>query len=261
VHVRDVEWPVRQSSPGWTARAPRRSSVLGSPLLRLATTLVGALVGGALCAVVWVSEPVAHAAVSTPTLGTPMRAGLSCLREALAPAIDDEERDDGAQWWKRPTPMEPADAARHLALAWEEVLDERPDSRAIAVLWAQWALETGRGRWMVDYNFAGLKGRAPGGGSALWWTWEETEAGPRRIRSRFRAYAKPEEGARDYIAMLARRYSDAISAARRGDTVGFMDVLERRGYFTEKPAAYSRALSSLAREFAAGDLAKPYPNP
>lgn len=150
--------------------------------------------------------------------------------------------------------MRPEEAAQHLADAWQSVFGKPPPDEALAVLWAQWALETGRGRWMVDFNFAGVKGKAPQGGSAVWWTSEGSDADSRRVRSRFRAYRSAEEGARDYVRMLKRRYPAAIRAARRGDAKGFVHALAKRGYFTSEVDAYSRALGSLARQFLDDDV-------
>ncbi len=113
--------------------------------------------------------------------------------------------------------------------------------------------------WSITTS-PGSKVARPAGGSALWWTWEETETGSRRVRSRFRAYATPEEGARDYVDMLKRRYPEAVESARRGDPVGFIQALDRRGYFTEAPKAYGRAVISLSREFMRGDLSSRFPD-
>lgn len=150
---------------------------------------------------------------------------------------------------RRPTPMTAEEAARYLVYAWEQVSGEPATVDVVSVLWAQWALETGRGRWMVDYNYAGLKGRAPDGGLAHWWTWEETEEGPKRVRARFRSYEAPEEGALDYVRLLASRYPQALAAARRGDAVSFVLELDDGGFFTERPSHYTRSVASLAAEF------------
>jgi hypothetical protein len=150
---------------------------------------------------------------------------------------------------KRPTPMTPQDATHHLSVAWEEVSGEPATIELISVLWGQWALETGRGRWMVDHNYAGLKGRAPGGGVANWWTWEETDKGARRVRARFRCYETATDGARDYVQLLWSRYPRAITAARRGDAVSFVLELDQGGFFTERPKHYVASVASLAIEF------------
>jgi flagellar protein FlgJ len=147
--------------------------------------------------------------------------------------------------------MESEDARRHLARAWAKVMHQPAPAEAVALLLAHWALETGHGFAMSDHNFAGLKGRAPGGGSALWWTWERGAQGKlERVRARFRAYATPEEGARDYLSILKDRYADALTAAQRGDADSFVNALERRGYFTEATDDYRRAIRSLTRSFA-----------
>lgn len=145
--------------------------------------------------------------------------------------------------------MHPADAARHLTRAWREVFGQPPSPRTLSLLWAQWALETGRGQSMHGNNFGGLKGEAPGGGSAVSWTREGFGEGERRIRSRFRAYATPEEGARDYVRTLAERYPDAATAAAAGDAGAFVQALERGRYFTANPADYRRGIAALAHEF------------
>jgi flagellum-specific peptidoglycan hydrolase FlgJ len=150
---------------------------------------------------------------------------------------------------RRPTPMSAEEATKTLALAFERATGEEATKEVVSVLWGQWALETGRGRWMVDYNYAGLKGRAPDGGSAPWSTWEETDDGPRRVRSRFRAYESADHGAYDYVKLLSRRYPSAFAAARRGDANTFIDQLDKGGFFTERPEHYTRSVISLAREF------------
>jgi hypothetical protein len=150
---------------------------------------------------------------------------------------------------KRPTPMTAQDATLHLTAAWEEATGEPATLQVISVLWAQWALETGRGRWMVDYNYAGLKGRAPDGGAANWWTWEETDKGTRRIRARFRSYETASEGALDYVQLLLRLYPRAVKAAREGNASAFVLELEQGGFFTDCPKHYVPSVTSLALEF------------
>lgn len=149
----------------------------------------------------------------------------------------------------RRTPLPPGDAARQLASAWHDVLGEPAPPGGVAVLWAQWALETGRGTDMVGNNFGGLKGHAPGGGSTVQWTHEGHGAGRRRIHDRFRAYASAQAGARDYVRTLAEHYPDALAQARQGNAGGFVDALARRHYFTADPAAYRRAVQGLAHQY------------
>ena len=149
----------------------------------------------------------------------------------------------------RRTPLSPRDAAAELAGAWQDVLGEPAPAGGVAVLWAQWALETGRGASMVGHNFGGLKGHAPDGGSTVQWTHEGHGVGRRRIRDRFRAYDSARAGARDYVRTLAQRYPDALAQARQGNAAGFVDALARRHYFTADPAVYRHAVQGLAHQY------------
>jgi hypothetical protein len=147
------------------------------------------------------------------------------------------------------TPLDGPEAARHLARAWRETFGKDPSPRALGILWAQWALETGRGRSMHGNNFGGLKGVGPEGGSAVLATREGFGSTETRIRSRFRAYETPEAGARDYVQTLADRYPEALAAAAKGDADGFVRGLEQRRYFTADPAEYRRGIGALLREY------------
>ncbi|MBN1611322.1 MAG: glucosaminidase domain-containing protein [Polyangiaceae bacterium] len=146
------------------------------------------------------------------------------------------------------TRMTTAQAAQHIERAWERVFGEPAPERAVALLTAQWAHETGGGASMYNYNFGGIKGTGPGGLSVSQRTtegWGETE---RRIVDRFRAYQTPEEGAEDYVRLLAQRYSGAVDAARAGDASGFVHALKSRGYFTGNEDAYLASVTQLANQ-------------
>lgn len=146
------------------------------------------------------------------------------------------------------TPLEEEQAAVYLAQAWLSVAGAVPTAETLAVLWAQWAHETGRGRRMRGYNFAGIKGNGPEGESFVAWTREVTPSPEQRTRETFRAYSTPQSGAYDYVRLISKRYPAAFRAAVRGDVTRFVRALDLGGYFTDSDRAYSRALSSLARE-------------
>jgi hypothetical protein len=150
------------------------------------------------------------------------------------------------------TALEPREAAHHLARAWQRVTGQPPSSATLAVLWAQWALETGRGSSMHGFNFGGLKGTAARGGSASFSTFEGHGDRIERMRCRFRTYGSPSEGAEDYVETLANDYPRAFAAARRGDPAAFVTALSDRGYFSADPASYRAAIGSLWSEFQAG---------
>lgn len=130
------------------------------------------------------------------------------------------------------------------------VTGEEPSNDCVAILTAQWAHETGRGASMYNYNFAGIKGTGPSGMAVAQRTkegWGNTE---KTITDNFRAYASAEEGATDYVKLLARRFPEALEAAKSGDAVGTVRALKDKGYFTGSEAAYTRSVVRMAREFA-----------
>lgn len=196
-----------------------------------------------------VAHPPATPPAPVPRPVLPPPASLVKLEAAVAPPPAATLPRKVEHRPKRATPMSPQQATHHLMLAWEKVTGHEATLEIISVLWGQWALETGRGRWMVDYNYAGLKGVAPDGGWAYWWTWEETASGPHRVRARFRNYESADRGAEDYVGLLWRLYPKAVAAAREGNAAEFIEELVDGGFFTEIPKHYKRSVISLAAEF------------
>jgi hypothetical protein len=144
------------------------------------------------------------------------------------------------------TRLSGSEAAGALRAAWTEVRGRAPSPETLSLLVGQWAHETGRGASMRNFNFGGLKGTGPSGLSATCSTREGFGDGEVRVNARFRAYGTAEEGARDYVSLLARRYPDAVNAAEQGDAKGFVTALKANGYFTDNEATYLRSVQSLA---------------
>ena len=187
--------------------------------------------------------------------GAPPRAKPSAARGAAerAHAQSGETKDHaaGESSASRPrfTPLEPETAGRCLALAWHARTGREIRADSLAVLLSHWALETARGERMVEHNFGGVKGESPSGHSVRLWTRELKQGRVVRALRRFRSYATPEEGAKDYLDLLAQRYRGAYRAMIRGLPGEFVRVLEQRGYFTDHAGAYRRAMQRLWREF------------
>lgn len=139
------------------------------------------------------------------------------------------------------------EAAGALRDAWTSLRGEPPSAETLSILVGQWAHETGRGASMLNYNFGGLKGTGPSGLSAACSTREGWGENQVRVVDRFRAYGTAEEGARDYMSLLVRRYPDAVHAAENGDARGFVQALKARGYFTDNEATYTKSVQSLAQ--------------
>jgi flagellum-specific peptidoglycan hydrolase FlgJ len=153
------------------------------------------------------------------------------------------------------TPMSEEDAVQTLAAAWHAEFRHAASEATVAVLWAHWAHETGRGQRMHAYNYAGIKGRGPSGASVVVWTRE----GPNSldlVQRTFRAYRNPHEGAMDYVKLLRTRYPFALRAAREGNAYAFASALSEGGYFTGDERAYTRALTRLSAECRRRGLAR-----
>ena len=128
-----------------------------------------------------------------------------------------------------------------LGQAWEAVVGSPPHAQTVAVLTAQWALETDSGRQMHGHNFAGIQATAAAAG-ANFHTVEGYGRTRREVTARFRVYGSAQAGARDYVRLLATRYPAALEAARAGSVGGFAQALAAGGYFTADPRAYAHGL-------------------
>ncbi len=146
------------------------------------------------------------------------------------------------------TPISGSEAADAIESAWTSVVGEPPSKSTVAVLTAQWAHETNRGRAMLNYNFGGIKGTGPSGLAASYGTKEGWGASEVHVTDTFRAYRTPEEGAKDYVELLARRFPKAVDAAKAGDPAGFVRALKERGYFTGDETAYRNNVSLLSAQ-------------
>jgi len=144
------------------------------------------------------------------------------------------------------TKLDSGQASAALREALRNVTGREPSEGSVRILTAQWAHETGHGASMYNYNFGGIKGTGPSGLSVAQRTREGYGETERTITDRFRAYRTAEEGATDYVKLLAKRFPEALEAANQTDPVGFVQGLKSRGYFTGDPAAYTRSVVSLS---------------
>lgn len=146
------------------------------------------------------------------------------------------------------TPLTGTQARDAIREAWINKYGSEPSERTLATLTAQWALETGRGSSMMNYNFGGIKGTSPSGLTVEYGTREGWGATETRIRAKFRAYNTAAEGAEDYLSLLDRRYPNALAAARNGDPDSFVHELKRGGYFTGNEEAYARSVRNMSQQ-------------
>lgn len=128
----------------------------------------------------------------------------------------------------------------------EQRLTGRTPSRALVdIVTAQACHETGNGRSMYNFNFGGIKGTSPSGMTAVSATHEWEGERRYRTQARFRAYESLDEGAEDFLSLLHRRYSAAITVADRGDVDAYAHALKQGGYFTGPEARYANDMRGL----------------
>jgi hypothetical protein len=176
-----------------------------------------------------------------------------------------------------------ASFARALYVVWPEA------SKASAgVLWAQFALETGRGAHCYGHNLGNVKHVAGDGHDyhALSGVWEgrtpidaaklvaagrarmdpspdhARAVGPGKVSvlleasdpgAWFRSFQTLADGMADYVALLRRRFGSAWSFVEMGDPVAFARALGRRGYYTASPDAYVAAMNAHFAPWMAAD--------
>lgn len=149
------------------------------------------------------------------------------------------------------------EATYALREAWFRVYGQYPTTNSLALLWAQWALETGRGKAIHNYNFGNLK---RGKDDPTDWTMfrcseilngREVFFDPPHPQTHFRAYPTAIDGALDYIKFLSKktRYAKAWEAVKKGDPAEFSHELKVAGYYTANEARYTAIVVKLTEEF------------
>lgn len=148
----------------------------------------------------------------------------------------------------RRTSTQPARFRLALKRAYQQVTGKTATKETLDILTAHVSHETARGDRMYNYNFGGIKGVSPSGMTARYKTHEYIDGAKTKMVDGFRAYRNLDEGAVDYVALLATRYSSALHQAERGDIDGFSAALKQRHYYTAPVDGYSRALRGLLRQ-------------
>lgn len=138
-----------------------------------------------------------------------------------------------------------------IAVNWTSRFNAVPTDGALSVLWAQWAIETGRGLHCFGWNLGNI--RAFEGWIGLWQVLPTFEyVGGKRINvdGDFRYFETILEGASDYLRFLSRdSYAKVMERVLAGDAAGFAHILKILGYYTGPEVDYTHGVVSLASEF------------
>jgi hypothetical protein len=188
------------------------------------------------------------------------------------------------------TKVTPEEMIRALGPAWTEDFGDPPKQVTIALILAHWALETGRGRSMMNYNVGNIKAPSTSTPHTYFQTWEvfpvatankyvkastatepckliRVDASGKTARisfypdhpvCRFRSYESLADGLREYLLKLRDRFKRAWPALLDGDPLRYVLALKAQGYMTADVSEYYRSVNSLFSEYfaliKAGDM-------
>jgi hypothetical protein len=151
------------------------------------------------------------------------------------------------------------EAVFYLREAWKQIYNSYPSDRALAILFAQTALETGRFKSIHNYNYGNIKKvhKPDDGYKFTMFSAGEMEKGkyvkyePPAEPTHFRAYDSPLDGADQYIKFLSqrKRYLKAWQLLTAGDPKAYSFELYAAGYYTADPNSYTTTLMRLFDEF------------
>ena len=187
----------------------------------------------------------------------------------------EDARTGGRKLPDKLTPISTEEMLRAVYSVWLYRLRGSPPSIvALEIIVAQWALETGWGRFCHCFNIGNAKAKPNGPRD---WTFfkccEELPASTARSEAQrdqrvvirreyvlggramasvlvfpehpwccFHAFESFEAGVTDHLELLHRRFPEAFAAAHDGDSTAFARELKRRWYYTASVESYTKTL-------------------
>jgi hypothetical protein len=175
-------------------------------------------------------------------------------------------------WYKDPqyvptviTHLSEAESVYYLREAWKIIYNVYPANSSIALLYAQWALESGLGVYQRNFNYGNIKKVHENvklkikddGQLFTMFRLNEVLNGklewfdPPHIQTHMRCYKTAMDGAIDYIKFLSqrKRYIKAWQEVINGNAVNFVHQLRSAGYFTASEALYMKGVTHLTDQF------------
>lgn len=141
------------------------------------------------------------------------------------------------------TPLDADSAAKAISDGYLKVVGHKPTEKVLGLLLAQWALETGNGKYIHGNNFGNVKYYA-GAPQKQYFRCSEIVNGvevfydPPAPQCAFAAYASPAEGAAAYVRILKKR-AHWWAGLHTGDVGKFNTALSTSPkYYTANPTQY-----------------------
>lgn len=146
-----------------------------------------------------------------------------------------------------------------LILAWFDIYQNYPKKEQIAVIYSQWALETGKGNYCWNYNLGNIKAVDSPNQIieyiALNGVWEIINGKkiiipPENPGAWFRSFNTLTDGIVFHINFLKnKRYKKAWEAVELGQPAEFSRRLKAAWYYTAPEADYTKLLTSYFNQF------------
>lgn len=160
------------------------------------------------------------------------------------------------------TPLTADEAAKALSSAYKLVTGSAPSAVILGLMLGQWALETGNGKFIHNYNYGNGKGTS-NSQYVQYFRCSEIIGGveiffdPPAIECRFAAYKTPEDGAVAFVRLLKSR-ENWWKGLHTGTVDGFVKGLSTQpyAYFTANVDKYRSVLEDRAKNYTA--VAKKY---
>lgn len=151
------------------------------------------------------------------------------------------------------TILTPEEATKAMAEGYRQVTGRWPTKKVLGLMVGQWALETGNGRAMRNYNFGNKK--ASGNEDYQYFSCSEVIGGQefhytgKHPACRFASYRSAPEGAKAFVELLKRR-DHWWKGLHTGDVNGFIAGLTTPpAYFTASPSKYAYALNNRMESY------------
>ena len=152
-----------------------------------------------------------------------------------------------------------------IIIAWQQVFGTKPTLNQIANTWSQIAIETGRGKYILNYNVGNINWTKGNAHDYYMTTDDKSVNGNPAEREKFRvprrAYDSLVDGVKDYLTLLKHRpgvlgalmqngspqeFSHALADVKYYDPYVRDDYVDKKG---NKQKGYTSHLSSLHEEF------------
>jgi hypothetical protein len=179
----------------------------------------------------------------------------------------------------RRTPVKSADLFTELCQSWWAIFNTVPSKESILLLMSQWALETGYGKAMWNFNLGNVKGKV--GGAYDWCFFacneilsksqaEKMQAAnpdtakitkyrtsgdciiwfyPEHPACCFRSFLDLGEGVTDHLQLMHKRFNKAWPAVLSGDPKAYCHALKLQGYYTADESAYTKGVVRLFTDY------------